>query len=202
MAVIWLPAFVYKGKKKGILDEDSVCKYVVRDNYSLTWECLYHLILTVSLWLYWRRCWQCPLLWNQLEINTKRTRKLSSNKQKNQKSSYLQCKVQKSRNMKNKSYLSFYFSWPYCGTCGILVPWPGIKPRQWNRGVLSTEPPGNSQQFHSELWNSAHRTVLPWFWIKPGFTLMSSSSAVKDIQMFLSFHFVLEYSWLTMLYKF
>ena len=40
----------------------------------------------------------------------------------------------------------FFFSWPCCVACEILVPWPGIKPRpqQWKHGVLTIGPQGNS----------------------------------------------------------
>ena len=51
-------------------------------------------------------------------------------------------------------FLSFF--WPHCMACGILVPWPGIKPGppagsnlgppQWECWVLTSSPPENSPQ--------------------------------------------------------
>ena len=40
----------------------------------------------------------------------------------------------------------FFFFWPCCVACGILVPQPGIAPvpLQWKHLVLTTGPPGNS----------------------------------------------------------
>ena len=45
-------------------------------------------------------------------------------------------------------FVLFFFLWPHCVACRILVSWPGVEPgpRQWRRHVLTTEPPGNSQQ--------------------------------------------------------
>ena len=42
-------------------------------------------------------------------------------------------------------FLSFLL-WPHCTTCGILVPWPGIKPRPQQRKhqAPTTGPPENS----------------------------------------------------------
>ena len=39
-----------------------------------------------------------------------------------------------------------YLFWPCSEACGILVPWPGIKPilLQWKQRVLTTGPPGKS----------------------------------------------------------
>ena len=47
------------------------------------------------------------------------------------------------------SIFHFFFFWPCHETCGILVPWPGIKggPRQWKCRVLINGPPGNSLTF-------------------------------------------------------
>ena len=38
---------------------------------------------------------------------------------------------------------------PRCVACGILLPWPGLNPgpQQWEHGVLTTGPPGNSQHY-------------------------------------------------------
>ena len=46
----------------------------------------------------------------------------------------------------HSQYCIFFFFWPCHLTCGILVPQPGIepRPRQWERRVLTTGPPGNS----------------------------------------------------------
>ena len=44
------------------------------------------------------------------------------------------------------TFICVVLFWLRCVACGILVPWPGIEPlpRQWNRQVLTTGPPGNS----------------------------------------------------------
>ena len=43
----------------------------------------------------------------------------------------------------------FFFFWPHCGACGILVPRPGIgpTPSHWKLRVLNTGPPGKSPHF-------------------------------------------------------
>ena len=38
----------------------------------------------------------------------------------------------------------FFFSWLYCVSCGILVPWPGIEPVYYQCRILTTGPPGKS----------------------------------------------------------
>ena len=45
------------------------------------------------------------------------------------------------------------FSWQCLAACGILVPQSGIKPTpwQWKHGVLTTGPPGNSQDRFSNF---------------------------------------------------
>ena len=49
--------------------------------------------------------------------------------------------------------LLFFFFWPYCVVCEILVPQAGIepRPRQWKHGVLTTGPPGIPVYFKASL---------------------------------------------------
>ena len=53
------------------------------------------------------------------------------------------------RHHPNPSFLPSFFLlfWPHRASCRILVPPPGLNPgpRQWELGVLTTGPPGNSQ---------------------------------------------------------
>ena len=46
-----------------------------------------------------------------------------------------------------QSWFVYFFSWPQCVTCRILVPTPGIEPRpwKWRHWVLTIGPQGNSQ---------------------------------------------------------
>ena len=48
-------------------------------------------------------------------------------------------------------FILFYFFWPHRVACRISVPQPGIepRPRQWKPRILTTRPPGNSQECFS-----------------------------------------------------
>ena len=50
-----------------------------------------------------------------------------------------------------KRLFFFFHFWPHLEACGILVPWPGMKPLplQWKCSVLTTEPPGKSPDIFS-----------------------------------------------------
>ena len=69
--------------------------------------------------------------------------------------------------------LLFFVFWPHCTVCGILVPWPGIEPgpQQWERQVLTTGSPGNSQVvgFLKTYWKVSLDQVFfylfTYFWL-------------------------------------
>ena len=58
--------------------------------------------------------------------------------------------------------LFLLFIWLYCVACGIFVLWPGIEPWpwQWKHRVLTTGPPGNSQEMIISRQQSPPRSLL------------------------------------------
>ena len=70
-------------------------------------------------------------------------------------------------------YLCFNFIWPHQAACGILVPWPGIKPVSsvLECGVSTTGPPGKSLEVPilkpgEIFWTWASRLVLHSLWVR------------------------------------
>ena len=67
----------------------------------------------------------------------------------------LQPQILKSwRLLQEKHFCLFVCFWPHSVAWGILVPWPGIEPvpLQWKHRVLTTGPPGNSQDEGFWVW--------------------------------------------------
>ena len=58
--------------------------------------------------------------------------------------------------------LFLLFIWLYCVACGIFVLWPRIEPRpwQWKHRVLTTGPPGNSQEMIISRQQNPPRSLL------------------------------------------
>ena len=87
----------------------------------------------------------------------------------------------------------FFFFWPHCTVCWILVPWPGIEPspQLWKHGVLTTGLPANSlclsEVFKAEIFNEAaspsRRCILKlWEQFFQLSTIIQKTSLASDRQ--------------------